>query len=88
MHIVEDIFKKDLRSHSFVLIYQEFTKTLLLSETYQRPIGDQHSRLETHLRLRHASSENDMPSGDRHACEDPSETNMSAEFNRNFNTYI
>ena len=44
---------------------------------------------------RHALSENDIPHqrptcliGDRHACGDPWKTNMPAESNRNWNTFI
>ena len=76
-------------------------KIVLLSETYRRPIGepaetywrpfgDLHARLETHRRPigdpqrpRHAMSETDMsdrrPNGDQNA---PSETDMPVETDR------
>ena len=60
-----------------VSYFKRVHEILLLSETYLRPIGDQHASSETdipHRRPigdRHASSETDMPYrrpiGDRHA---------------------
>ena len=67
------------------IIKREFTKILLLSETYRRPISD---LLETHWRPIGDPLETDMPHrrpiGDRHASSethrrpigDPLETNM------------
>ena len=62
------------------MIIKKFTKILLLLETYQRPIGDQHVFTETNMPHQrpenlkgdqHVSSEIDMPHwsliGDRYA---------------------
>ena len=79
--------------HSFIyliiyfVVFLEFTKILLLSETYRRPIGDRHAWSETHWRptcLIGDQSETDMPDrrpiGDRHSL---LETDMPAESNWN-----
>ena len=51
---IRDIVKKKL-------YFLEFTKILLLSETYRRPIGDPSETDMPDRKPRHASSEIDMP---------------------------
>ena len=59
---------------------------------YLRPIGNPSETDMPDRRPQHAPSETDMPDRrpieDRHACGDQLETNMPAESNRNFITYI
>ena len=61
-------------------IHNEYTEILLLSQTYQRPIGDPTETQHRPTCLIGEPSED----GDQHAT---SETNMPAESNRNFNTF-